>query len=189
MSTCLVERNDEQRRGGRRSHKQRLEGRVFIDKRPVTVNDRSEIGHWEPDSLLCKYREGVNVLVERVSRKIVITKLVAKDASATTAEITFRLKDEIVSSITADNGPENAEHKKIARSLSADFYFCHPYHSWEKGSVENRNGVIRRYLPRTTDLAAWSQDELDEIAEDINTTPMKCLGYWTPNEIYSQCCI
>lgn len=174
---------------GRKTQKHRLEGRVFIDDRPAMINERSELGHWETDSLLCKYRNGVNVLVERVSRKVVITKLAAKDAAATTVAIIDRLKEEVVSSITADNGPENAEHKKIARSLSANFYFCHPYHSWEKGSVENRNGVIRRYLPRTTDLSTWSQEELDEIAEDINTTPMKCLGYWTPNEIYSQCCI
>lgn len=177
------------KRRGRKSQKHRLEGRVFIDARPTTINERSELGHWETDSLLCKYRNGVNVLVERMSRKVIITKLAAKDAAATTAAITERLKEEVVSSITADNGPENAEHKKIARSLSADFYFCHPYHSWEKGTVENRNGVIRRYLPSSTDLSTWSQAELDEIAEDINTTPMKCLGYQTPNEIYSKCCI
>jgi len=177
------------KRKGRRAHKHRLEGRVFIDQRPKEVDTRSTIGHWETDSLLCKYREPVNVLVERVSRKVVITKLAAKDAEATTTAITSRLKGEVVSSITADNGPENAEHRKIASTLKASFFFCHPYHSWEKGSVENRNGVIRRFLPRTTDLSTWSQEELDEIAEDINTTPMKCLDFQTPNEVYSKCCI
>jgi len=65
----------------------------------------------------------------------------------------------------------------------------HPYHSWEKGTVESRNGVIRRYLPRSIDLRTWTQDELDEIADDINNTPMKCLDFQTPNEFYSQCCI
>lgn len=174
---------------GRRSHKQRLEGRVFIEARSKGANDRSEIGHWETDSVLCKYRNPVNVLAERMSRKVIITKLVAKDAAATTEAITERLQHEIVSSITADNGPENAEHKKIAKTLSADFYFCHPYHSWEKGTVEDRNGVIRRYLPRTTDLSTWTQTELDEIVEDINNTPMKCLDFQTPNEVYSPCCI
>lgn len=131
----------------------------------------------------------MNVLAERMSRKVIITKLDAKDAAATTAAITERLGKEVVESITADNRPENAEHGKIALVLSSDFFFCHPYHSWEKGTVENRNGVIRRYLPRSTDLRTWTQDELDEIADDINNTPMKCLGYRTPNEIYSQCCI
>jgi transposase, IS30 family len=139
--------------------------------------------------MLCKYRDGVNVLAERMSRKVIITKLYAKDADATTRAITSRLANETVASVTADNGPENAEHKKIAAALKALFFFCHPYHSWEKGTVENRNGVIRRYFPRATDLRTWSQAELDEIADDINNTLMKCLDFQTPNEIYSQCCI
>jgi IS30 family transposase len=174
---------------GRKSHKQRLEGRVFIEARSKEANDRSEIGHWETDSVLCKYRDGVNVLAERMSRKVIITKLDDKDAAATTSAITTRLAKETVASITGDNGPENAEHRKIANILRALFFFCHPYHSWEKGTVENRNGVIRRYLPRGTDLSKWSQKELDEIADDINNTPMKCLDFQTPNEVYSQCCI
>ena len=174
---------------GRKSQKSRLEGRVFIEARSKDANERSEVGHWETDSMFCRYRDGVNVLAERMSRKVIITKLDAKDAAATTSAITERLQHEIVASITADNGPENAEHKKISEQLSADFFFCHPYHSWEKGTVENRNGVIRRYLPRSTDLRTWTQGELDEIADDINNTPMKCLDFRTPNEIYSQCCI
>lgn len=174
---------------GRISHKQRLEGRVFIEARSKEANERSEVGHWETDSLLCKYRDGVNVLAERRSRKVIITKLDAKDSPATTSAITSRLRHEVVASITADNGPENAEHAKISKHLSVDFFFCHPYHSWEKGTVENRNGVIRRYLPRSTDLRTWTQTELDEIAEDINNTPMKCLDFQTPNEVYSPCCI
>jgi len=177
------------KRKGRKAQRSKLEGRVFIEARSKEANDRSEAGHWETDSVLCKYRDAVNVLAERMSRKVIITKLSAKDADATTTAITSRLEHERVESITADNGPENAEHKKISKQLSADFFFCHPYHSWEKGTVENRNGVIRRYLPRTTDLGTWSQAELDEIAEDINNTPMKCLEFQTPNEIYSQCCI
>lgn len=174
---------------GRKSHKHRLEGRVFIEARSTAANTRSELGHWETDSVLCKYRDSVNVLAERMSRKVIITKLDAKDAAATTSAITSRLKEEVVSSITADNGPENAGHQNISKQLSADFYFCHPYHSWEKGTVENRNGIIRRYLPSSTNFRTWSQEELDEIADDINNTPMKCLNYQTPNEVYSQCCI
>lgn len=174
---------------GRKSQKSRLEGRIFIEARSKEANERSEIGHWETDSLLCKYREAVNVLSERMSRKVIITKLHTKDAAATTEAITMRLADETVASITADNGPENTEHKRIASALKAFFFFCHPYHSWEKGTVENRNGIIRRYLPRSTDLSTWTQSELDEIAEDINNTPMKCLDFQTPNEVYSSCCI
>lgn len=171
---------------GRCVQKCRLEGRVFIEARSQEANERSEFGHYESDSVLCKYRDAVNTLVERMSRHVTITKLDAKDAAATTRALVERLEKRIVRSITADNGPENAAHKTVSTELKTPFYFCHPYHSWEKGTNENRNGVIRRYLPRTTDLKTWSQEELDEIADDINNTPMKCLGYQTPNEVYSQ---
>jgi len=174
---------------GRKAQQSRLEGRVFIEARPKEADERAIVGHWETDSMLCKWRESVNVLAERMSRKVIITKLDAKDAAATTSAITTRLANETVASITADNGPENAEHKKISVALKALFFFCRPYHSWEKGTVENRNGVIRRYLPSSTDLSTWSQAELDEIADDINNTPMKCLDFQTPNEVYSSCCI
>ena len=172
---------------GRASKTARLEGRVFIEARSTAANERTEFGHFETDTMLC-LGIGVNVIAERMTRKVFITLLPERDAAATTAAILTQLSSESVLSITADNGPENAEHKKIARVLSSEFFFCHPYHSWEKGTVENRNGVIRRYLPRSTNLREWSQEELDEIAEDINNTPMKCLGYRTPNEVYSELC-
>lgn len=171
---------------GRGVQKYRLEGRIFIEARSKEANERVEFGHYESDSVLCKYRDAVNTLVERMSRHVTITKLSAKDSAATTRVLVARLEKRIVRSVTADNGPENAGHKTVSTELRAPYYFCHPYHSWEKGTNENRNGVIRRYLPRTTNLRTWSQDELDEIAEDINNTPMKCLGYQTPNEVYSQ---
>ena len=170
---------------GRSSKTARLEGRTFIEARSKEANERTEFGHFETDTMLC-LGEGVNVIAERVTRKVFITMLPARDAAATTTAIVNQLKDEPVKSITADNGPENAEHALIAAILDLQFYFCHPYHSWEKGTVENRNGIIRRYLPRKTDLRTWTQGDLDEIAEDINNTPMKCLGYRTPNEVYSE---
>lgn len=170
---------------GRSSKTARLEGRVFIEARSQEANDRNEVGHFETDTMFC-LGDGVNVIAERAARKVWITKLSDRDAASTTEVVLDRLRDENAKSITADNGPENAEHALIAAILDLQFYFCHPYHSWEKGTVENRNGVIRRYLPRKTDLCKWTQIDLDEIAEDINTTPMKCLGYRTPNEVYSE---
>ncbi len=170
---------------GRSAKTARLEGRIFIEARSREASERREFGHYETDTMLC-LGEGVNVIAERMTRKVFITKLPERTAAATTETVVTRLRDENVKSITADNGPENAEHQKISAALSSAFFFCHPYHSWEKGTVENRNGVIRRYLPRKTDLSTWSQSDLDEIAEDINTTPMKCLGYKTPNEVYSE---
>lgn len=173
---------------GRGVQKYRLEGRIFIEARAKEANERTEFGHYESDSVLCKYRDAVNTLVERMSRHVTITKLSAKDAAATTHALVKRLNQRIVRSVTADNGPENAGHRNVSATLKAPYYFCHPYHSWEKGTNENRNGVIRRYLPNSTDLSKWAQSELDEIADDINNTPMKCLKYQTPNEVYSQLC-
>lgn len=80
---------------------------MFIEARSPEANARSEVGHWETDSVLCKYCDSVNVLAERMSRKVIITKLAAKDAAATTVAITERLKEEVVATITADNGPPN----------------------------------------------------------------------------------
>ena len=168
---------------GRRVHKNRLEGRVFLESRPREANERSVVGHWETDTLLCKYRKGINVLAERTSRVVVMTKLFSGDAASTRAAITSRLADVPCESVTGDNGPENAEHELVSQTLAVPFFFCHPYHSWEKGTVENRNGLIRRYLPRRTNLDLVSQEELDDIAADINNRPMKVLGFRTPNEV------
>lgn len=173
------------RKRGRTSQKNLVPNRIFIDARPQEVNERSTIGHWETDSLLYGHRKAVNTSTERMSRMTLLTKLSGRDAEATTDAITRRLATLPVASITGDNGPENAGHEKVSRALNAPFFFCHPYHSWEKGSVENRNGVVRRYLPRATDLDTVSQEELDDIAWEINNRPMKCLDYQTPLEVLS----
>ena len=86
-------------------------------------------------------------------------------------------------SVTADNGTENADHGAVSRVLSIPSYFCHPYHSWEKGTVENTNGLLRRYLPRSTDLRRVDQQDLDAIATELNHRPRKCLGFRTPFEV------
>lgn len=172
-------------RHGRKSQKSMVPNRIFIDARPQDVSERSTIGHWETDSLLYGRRRAVNTSTERMSRVTLLTKLSGRDAQATADAITRRLAALPVASITGDNGAENAEHEKVSRTLNAPFFFCHPYHSWEKGSVENRNGVVRRYLPRGTDLDTVSQEELDDIAWEINNRPMKCLDYQTPLEVLS----
>ncbi len=173
------------RRHGRKSQKSLVQNRVFIDARPQEVNERRTIGHWETDSLLYGHKKAVNTSTERMSRVTILTKLNGRDAQATADAITRRLATLPVASITGDNGPENAHHEKVSRALNAPFFFCHPYHSWEKGSVENRNGVVRRYLPRGTDLDSVSQEELDDIAREINSRPMKCLDFQTPLEVLS----
>ena len=117
-----------------------------------------------------------------------ITKCKNKTAEETKRAINGSLGGEIetfVNSITFDRGTEGAEHEKISEYLNADIYFCHPYCSWEKGSVENRNMFIRRYFPRHTDMSQITDDIIYEVQEKLNDRPMKCLKYRTPNVITS----
>jgi IS30 family transposase len=86
--------------------------------------------------------------------------------------------------ITYDNGTENADHEIIDCWLNTQSYFCNPYHSWEKGSIENRIGIIRRYFPKKTNWALISQWQLNRIVKKINLRPMKCLGFKTPYEAF-----
>lgn len=171
------------KRRGRKTQKCAVRNRIFIEMRPKEANQRSELGHWETDSVLFGHRHAVNSSTDRMSRFTVLSKLSARDATATHETLVGRLSALPVRSITSDNGPENAEHEKISHDLKVPFFFCHPYHSWEKGTVENRNGVLRRYLPRKTNLDEISQNDLDDIAYEINNRPMKVLDWSTPTEV------
>ncbi len=171
------------RRQGRRVHTGPIAHRTFIDARPSAANERSEIGHWESDSLLFGREQAVNVLVDRRSRFTVLTRLAGKTARDTRHVLVERLDRLPHRSLTADNGGENADHGPISQQLAIPFFFCHPYHSWEKGTVENTNGLIRRYLPRDTDLRRVAHHDLEAIAADLNHRPRKCLGFLTPAEV------
>src|SRR3990170_1495457 len=171
------------RRQGRRSHVSPIAQRLFIDARPLAAAQRMEIGHWESDSLLFGHDQALNVLVERLSRFTVVTRLRSKTAQDTCQVLLARLAQLPHSSVTADNGSENADHMIVSQALSIPFYFCHPYHSWEKGTVENTNGLLRRYVPRDTDLNRVDQGDLEAIAAELNLRPRKCLGFLTPHEV------
>jgi len=171
------------RRQGRHSQRNPIAGRLFIDARPPAVAARTEIGHWESDSLCFAQDQALNVLVERSSRYTLVTHLRNKTAQETCTTLITRLAPLPHLSVTADNGSENAEHGTLSQQLSIPFYFCHPYHSWEKGTVENTNGLLRCYLPRSTDLRHVDQQELEAIAAELNHRPRKCLGFRTPFEV------
>ena len=171
------------KRCGRRTQKGAVKNRIFIEMRPTEANERTEVGHWETDSVLFGRQQSINTSADRMSRFTVLTKLESKNAGATATALCAKLSRLPVRSITADNGAENALHEKVSAILKAPFFFCHPYHSWEKGTVENRNGIVRRYLPHNTNLNEVSQSELDDIAWEINNRPMKCLNFSTPYEV------
>lgn len=163
--------------------------KTSILDRHEDINDRLHLGHWESDSVESKGRQcALNVLLERVSRLTHITRLSSKKSVATKNAIIKRLSshpNNFVKSITYDNGSENAEHLNINQSLNCQSFFCQPYHSWEKGAVEQVNGLIRRYLPKGSDFMKISDKVLHEIEYQLNSRPRKCLGYKTPFEVYN----
>jgi IS30 family transposase len=185
-----MKRWSRKRRGySRRHHKVLIPNRRDISLRPAVVAERTEIGHWEADSAISRAsKAALNVLSERVSRLTLLTKLSRKTAEETSRAITERLKclpPRWRKSITYDNGLENTEHDKTDAVLKTESYFCAPYHSWEKGTVENSIGLVRRWLPKKTDLEKVPDDKIVEIESWLNNRPRKCLGYRTPWGRYS----
>jgi transposase, IS30 family len=168
---------------GRKTKHEIIPNRVFIDNRPEEVNTRLTIGHWEGDAIIYKYKQAIQSIVERKLRYTILTKLNRKTAGETTTAFVNGLAHYYTRSLTVDNGSENKDHEIIADELNIDVYYCHPYHSWEKGTNENTNGLVRRYLPRGTSIIDVSQDDLDDIAWELNNRPRKILGYATPREM------
>jgi transposase, IS30 family len=171
---------------GRKSQKVRIPQRVSIHERPMQVNQRQEIGHWEGDTVEGKgHKTGIHTEVERVSRY-----LLAKKVSAITSETTivvqkelfFNLPEALRKTTTLDNGRENHKHYQL-QELGMQTYFADPYSSWQRGTNENTNGLLRRYLPKKTSFLHLTQEELDEIVWEINNRPRKVLQYKTPSEI------
>ena len=172
------------KRYGRPERRGQLRNRVSIEERPAIVERRSRIGDWEGDTLIGRHHRGVLVsLVERKSGYTVIAALPRRTAQAF-REATVRLLRPLkVHTLTLDNGTEGAQHERIARSLSARVYFAHPYASWERGTNENTNGLIRQYFPKRRNLTTVTQKELDHAMHRLNHRPRKRLGFKTPYEI------
>jgi len=171
---------------------ERIKNRVPIALRPVDIGTRQHVGHWESDSVVGGDRKaGLNVIIERASRLVNISLMANKTAQATKAAIVRRLSkhpESLVKSITYDNGSENVLHQAINEKLGSDSYFCAPYHSWEKGSVEQVNGLIRRIFPKGTDFNKVSANEINRVEKLLNNRPRKCLNYQTPYEVFRKAC-
>ena len=178
----------------KRFKKAKIKNRVSIDERPEYINNRSEIGHWEADTMVSrKSKSVIQVLFERKIKIIKVLKLsnnTAKNMRHGIINKFKRVPKKLIKSITYDNGSENAEHEKTNESLNTKSYFCNPYRSWEKGGVENSIGLIRRYLPKKTDFVLINYRYIKKIEDLINNRPRKCLDYKTPNEMlkYYKCC-
>lgn len=179
------------KKGHSRKHrKSHIPNRISIMERPVGVDLREEFGHWEADAMVSRASKVAGqVLVERKSRYLKLTQVRQKTATLTSAAINRRLArypQEVRLSITYDNGSENVAHERVNAVLGTNSYFCAPYHSWEKGTVENTIGLVRRFIPKRTNLAKLTREDIRFVEKRLNNRPRKCLGFQTPAEVFNQ---
>jgi len=166
-----------------------LTNRTFIDDRPKSVGLRRFFGDWEVDFIVSGKRGSgaLLVLVERKSRYVIIVKLLDRKV----ATINFVLERLVgaqlhVRSITIDNDVCFRHHPQMSQILGAPIFFCHPYHSWEKGQVEKMNQMIRRFIPKGTNIAKVSEKKIAWVQDILNGRPYKCLGFYTPAEVAAE---
>ena len=175
------------KRYGSYSRRGQLKYRVSIDQRPAIVETRSRLGDWELDTIIGKgHKQAIVSLTERKSRLTLIHKVERKTADNVTRAILRMLKPiaDHVHTLTSDNGKEFAGHEMIAKKLAAQFFFAHPYSSWERGLNENTNGLIRQYFPKHRDFTTITQGEINQAMDKLNNRPRKCLGIKTPNQVF-----
>lgn len=163
---------------------------ISIDLRPQEVALRKTPGHWETDNLIGRQTDesALSVTVERVTRTTLLSlgDKTAKEKLKGLFKRFSKLPSSLRQTLTADNGKENTRHKEITQSLGMQVYFCHAYHSWEKGSVENMNGRIRRFLPKGISLDTIDEKTIAQIEWKLNNTPRKCLNFKTPLEVLAE---
>ena len=165
--------------------------RVSIEERPAIVDQRKRIGDWEADTVIGqKSRYALVTLVDRKSRFTLIKKIDHRTAAATKSAIIQMLKPYKLKTltITFDNGKEFTAHQDIARELDADMYFAHPYASWERGTNENTNGLLRQYFPKGSDFSKITDAQVQFAENRLNTRPRKCLGARTPAMVFFNLC-
>jgi transposase, IS30 family len=172
----------------RKSYRRGISNRVSISLRPEEVNNRTIFGHWEADVVEGKgHSGGIQTLLERKTRYYqarLIPNIDSEYGIKAQKSLLSKVPQQARYSVTFDNGRENYNHYQLTRDLDTKTYFCDPYAAWQKGAIENHNGVLRRYIPKKSDLTKLPQWELDFILEEINNRPRKCLNYTTPKEAF-----
>jgi IS30 family transposase len=163
---------------------------VSIHVRPPEVQDRVMPGHWEGDFIKgAGNKSSVGVLVERSSRLVLLARM--EDATAASALAGFTAKLNSIAapmrrSFTYDQGKEMSRHADLAAATGVRVYFCDPHSPWQRGTCENTNGLLRQYLPKGTDLSIYTQEELDDIADSLNTRPRATHNWLTPLTVFAQ---
>ena len=165
-----------------------IKDRVSIDLRPNIVNEKGRFGDWEIDTIIGKENKGAIVTItERKTGFLLMEKLTkgrnAKSLSATVVNLLFPYKDHVFT-ITSDNGSEFAEHKSITQKLKTQFYFAHPYSSWERGLNEYTNKLIRQYIPKKQPFENYNNQYIKEIQYKLNRRPREKLKFYSPKEVF-----
>lgn len=180
-----------QKRWSRKTRKISIPSRISIHHRSEEVNKRIVIGHWESDTVEGKKttKGNLSVQYERKTMLARLHKIRNKTAEATEEAIResiTSLPQDFWKSITFDNGTEGAHHFKLRDDYQLQTYFCDPYSSWQKGGVENLNGLIRQYIPKGTDISKLTEQDIYVIQEKLNNRPRKKLNFLSPNQILSE---
>lgn len=180
-------RKQRRKRYGAYDSRGRLAGKRPLAERPDGATNRSRIGHWEIDTVMGKNRACILTIVDRKTGYVLIGKLAARTIHQTNRrlrKLAERHPDKF-RTITADNGCEFHGYEQVEQSHGITFYFAPPHHSWERGTNENTNGLIRQYLPKGKCLNNLTQAQCDRIAHKLNTRPRKRYGYRTPEELFN----
>jgi IS30 family transposase len=177
------------KRRGSPATRGKLLGKRHISERPAAVQQRRQRWHWEGDTVMgSDMRHCVLTLVERVTGYVMIKKLRArsKEQAAWALRTAILEMGKRIKTITLDNGTEFHDYKTVETATGVKFYFATPYHSWERGTNENTNGLIRQYLPKGMCMKGVTQARCDWIAKELNDRPRERLGYRTPNEVFAR---
>lgn len=177
------------KRRGSPATRGRLIGKRHISQRPAHVQQRRQLGHWEGDTVMgADQRHCVLTLVERVSGYLIMKKLSArnKEQAAAALSLSIRQLRGRIKTITLDNGTEFHDYERVERAHPVKFYFATPYHSWERGTNENTNGLIRQYLPKGMCLRHINQADCTRIATELNNRPRERLNFKTPSETFAR---
>jgi IS30 family transposase len=158
---------------------------VLISERPSEVEDRAVPGHWEGDLIMGRRKTCIGTLVERTTRYVMLLKLPDNTAAAVRSAMSKKiltLPAELRRSVTWDRGKEMSQHVRFTIDTGVQVYFCDPNSPWQRGTNENTNGLLRQYFPKGTDLSAFTEGQLDTVAQELNERPRQTLGWMTPSQ-------